>query len=281
MAGERRADKAVVAMFSALQTLRPSDCPRLIRRRPLRSHLTPLGYTQSGPLFRSKTRAVEKLLQKSLAPFALSPILIYPTGPLRLSPADVPGFAPTPAASAEAASESAPQELDAWSWFRRDETTQRYEQFDRGIRTLAEAMRGAGGVDGVVGFSQGGALAALVAALMEKPERTLPEGGEFGFVEELRAANGGRPLKFSVIYSGFIARDETLASWLYEPPIATPTLHFLGSLDTVVEESRSQGLVDCCKDSVVVVHPGGHYVPVAKEWVMPLIGFVKKYSENA
>ena len=176
-------------------------------------------------------------------------------------------------------SASSDDAIDAWAWFRRDEATQEYRSIGEGMLALAAAIREAGGVDGVVGFSQGGAMASLLAAALEKPERT-PDGDR-PWLEEIRSANGGNPLKFAVIYSGFFSRDESLASWLYEPKVQTPTLHFLGSLDTVVEEERSQGLVDRCEDPVVVIHPGGHYVPVAKEWVMPLAGFVKKYGEGA
>jgi hypothetical protein len=96
----------------------------------------------------------------------------------------------------------------------------------------------------------------------------------------VREANGGRPLKFAVIYSGFWATPPDLV-WLYEPKITTPTLHFLGSLDTVVDHSRSEGLVERCVDPLVLTHPGGHHVPVSKEWAMPLAGFVKKCIESA
>ena len=72
--------------------------------------------------------------------------------------------------------------------------------------------------------------------------------------------------------------------WLYDGghgadrvrKIATPTLHFLGSLDSVVEESRSRALVDRCADPAVAVHSGGHYVPVARDRVMPLVGFLRE-----
>jgi len=118
-------------------------------------------------------------------------------------------------------------------------------------------------------------MAAMLAAAMEE-RRPAPPGPEWDWVRAVREANGGRPLRFAVIYSGFYAPPRELA-WLYEPSrIGTPTLHFIGSLDTVVDESRSQGLVARCEDPVVVVHPGGHHVPVSKEWVMPLVGFIKK-----
>ncbi|CAI0650816.1 unnamed protein product, partial [Colletotrichum noveboracense] len=133
-------------------------------------------------------------------------------------------------------------------------------------------------VDGVVGFSQGAAFAGLLTAMLETPYRDVPEEMR-PWVQELREANGGKPFKFAVMYCGFFAPPPEL-QWAYEPKIKTPTLHFLGSLDTVVEESRSQGLVERCEEPMVVVHPGGHYVPISKEWAMPLIGFIKKIADE-
>jgi len=150
---------------------------------------------------------------------------------------------------------------------------------DAGMSAVADAIREAQGVDGVVGFSQGGALAAMVAAAMEEPRRTPPEGAK-GWAEKLRGANGGRPLKFAVVYSGFYMPVEEV-KWMYEPSIRTPTLHYIGGLDTVVEESRSRGLIERCEEPVVAVHPGGHYVPVSREWMMPIIGFIRKFAEEA
>ena len=241
------------------------------------------GYTQSGPLFHAKIRALEKLLQKSLAPFSFAVSLIYPTAPIRLSAKDVPGWtaAESSDAGTDATAAAEEEELDSWSWFRRSEALQRYTDFDKGMQTIATAVREAGGVDGVIGFSQGGAVAALLAAALEhhNPDRKVPTE-EQEWVTALREANGGRPLKFAAIYSGFYSWDAALASWLYEPKIATPSLHYLGSLDTVVEEGRSRPLIEVCHEPVVIVHPGGHFVPIAKEWAMPLVGFVKKYAEQ-
>lgn len=213
----------------------------------------------------------------------LTPTLIYPTAPNRLSAADIPGY-PSPSSSvpggASAADEEAPETTDAWAWFRKDEASGSYRLLDEGMARLAQCIRDdAGGrVDGVMGFSQGGFVASLLAAVLE-PGRKLPEEdkGSARWAAALREANGGRALKFAVVYSGFFAPQAELA-WLYEPKISTPTLHFIGSLDTVVEEGRSRGLVARCEEPVVAVHPGGHYVPVSRDWVNPLVGFVRKYG---
>ncbi|KAI3390943.1 hypothetical protein diail_8317 [Diaporthe ilicicola] len=242
------------------------------------------GYTQSGPLFRAKTRALEKLLAKSLAPFKLQPTLFYPTAPSRLSPKDIPGYQPTGGDGAEGGADS---EMDAWAWFRKDEASGDYRLLRQGFESLARCIRDdAGGhVDGVVGFSQGGALAAMLASVLEhvgggggEQQRQPPPSDEtydWGWVPKLREANGGKALRFAVVYSGFFAPPPALR-WLYEPKIKTPTLQFIGSLDTVVEESRSRRLEARSEDPVMVVHPGGHYVPVNKQWVMPLVGFAKE-----
>jgi hypothetical protein len=94
----------------------------------------------------------------------------------------------------------------------------------------------------VIGFSQGGAAAGMVAALLEEGRREAFEasqskGGirfpdsftrDSGYIEE--GVQG--PLKFAVSYSGFAASTNPLYQAFYEPRISTPMMHFLGSLDT-------------------------------------------------
>ncbi|TGJ84410.1 hypothetical protein E0Z10_g4377 [Xylaria hypoxylon] len=245
------------------------------------------GYTQSGPLFSAKTKALNKLLIKALgpAPLNLHPTLIFPSGPHRLRPSDIPGYVPPEDPSLENGDED---ELDNWSWFRKDDASGVYRGIEDGMRVIASTIREAGGVDGVIGFSQGGCMAALVASALEHPHHVPSDSApspstthissetpDRSWLQELREANNSRPLKFGVIYSGFYATPRDL-QWLYEPAIATPTLHFLGGLDTVVEEKRSQALIERCQDPVVITHPGGHYVPVARDWAMPLVGWLRQ-----
>ncbi|KAK6859343.1 hypothetical protein PG995_002979 [Apiospora arundinis] len=178
------------------------------------------------------------------APYNYTVSLVYPTGPHNLRPADIPGYQPPEGGDAEV-DDGAPS--DNWGWFRREDATGKYRGFGEGMHRIAETIREAGGVDGVLGFSQGGAQAALVAAALESERRSLPEAlaGEDSWASALRAANGGRALRFCIVYSGFVARDEEL-QWLNEGGMATPSLHFLGGLDTVVDETRSRGLVEAC-----------------------------------
>ncbi|KAI0431754.1 serine hydrolase FSH [Xylaria sp. FL1042] len=241
------------------------------------------GYTQSGPLFSAKTKALNKLLIKALspAPLNLHPTLVFPSGPHRLRPSDIPGYVPPEDPSLQGDED----DLDNWAWFRKDEASGLYRGLEEGMQRIASTIREAGGVDGVLGFSQGGCMASLVTAALEHPYRTPPSTStsistHTPWLQALRAANEHRPLHFGIIYSGFHATPPDL-QWLFEPVLATPTLHFLGGLDTVVEEKRSQALVERCRDPTVLTHPGGHYVPVARDWVMPLVGWLRQRCVEA
>ena len=253
------------------------------------------GYTQSGPLFRSKTRALEKNLAKAFPTVSL----YYPTAPLRLLKADVPKWDDTGGSVArdEAEEEEAEEDTDAWGWWKRrgEKEPFVYEGIEEGFARVAEVLRADGPFDGVIGFSQGGALAGMLASLLEPGrrealERRYSEGG-MRFPESfLRDTAGGKetvhaPLRFAVSYSGFGASANELYAAFYEPKIATPMLHFIGSVDTVVEEARSLRLVDACVDGRregrVVYHPGGHFLPSSqRQYVGALIAFIRDALEG-
>lgn len=231
------------------------------------------GYTQSGPLFHAKSRALEKALCRSLPNVSFS----YPTGPMRLRPADIPGF--------ESVTKTADgDETEAYAWWRRSSAGLEYLGIEEGLAKIAATIREEGPFDGVVGFSQGGCVAGMVAALLEGKERVQgferreKEGGLSYPSSFLKSADSAElvqpPLKFAIIYSGFAAPSE-LYSAFYDPPITTPMLHFIGSLDSVVDEARSRNLVRACAgEEKVVVHPGGHFVPSQKAFLEAAVGFV-------
>ncbi|RDW61345.1 hypothetical protein BP5796_11237 [Coleophoma crateriformis] len=239
------------------------------------------GYTQNGPLFHAKTRALEKLLNKAFPASKASPIaaqypggvqLIYPTGPIRLQAADIPGFDVNAAGG---------EEREAFGWWKRETGSGNYIGLNDGLGTIAATIKAEGGIDGVIGFSQGAAGAGFVASLLEPGRveafaKREPQGGiEYPEAFELGQVNPRGMLKFAVSYSGFYAPNEAYRAF-YEPKIATSMLHFIGSLDTVVEESRCLALVKACEKETVIYHPGGHFVPIGKEMAGQLIGFIKE-----
>ncbi|RMZ72341.1 dihydrofolate reductase [Pyrenophora seminiperda CCB06] len=250
------------------------------------------GYTQSGPLFQAKTGALRKTLAKA---FPSGIDLVYPTAPLRLTPADesfLAGNGTSKDGQGGKDGSEQIQEIDAWAWWRRkgDGEPYTYEGIEQGLAHVASLLKEQGPFDGVIGFSQGGALAAMIASLLEPGrraafEKLYPSGGmqypscfeeDTGYVESVVHA----PLKFAVSYSGFAAIGQNPYQAFYEPSIKTPVLHFLGSQDVVVEEKRSLKLVEACErkeDRFVVYHPGGHFLPsTQKACVNALIGFIKE-----
>ncbi|KAF2823402.1 FSH1-domain-containing protein [Ophiobolus disseminans] len=245
------------------------------------------GYTQSGPLFQAKTGALRKTLQKAF-PAGIS--LVYPTAPIRLTPADE-SFLAGAGTSADGSKHNGDgeeeQEIDAWAWWRRksegEGETYTYEGIEVGLGKIAETLKSEGPFDGVVGFSQGAACAAMIASLLEPGRRASFEAeqrdGGMQYPEAFEA-DIQPPLKFAVCYSGFAAVGKNPYRAFYEPKIATPVLHFLGTQDVVVEEARSLALVAACTqrdDKYVVYHPGGHFLPsTQKASVNALIGFMKE-----
>lgn len=264
------------------------------------------GYTQSGHLFDIKTKALQKSLQKSI-PAAPKPghlaqypgglEFIYPTAPIKLDVADIPGYDVDGSSSGESA------RLEAYGWWRRKGSGEpyTYEGMEIGLDAVAEVLKSSGPFDAVLGFSQGGALAGMLASLLEagRPgafEAAQSRGGmrypdsfvqDSGFIEEAVHP----PLKFAVSYSGFGASTHELYQAFYAPKITTPMCHFLGSVDTVVSEDRSLRLVEACVDGKgkeggvprVIYHPGGHFLPSSqKQYVAALVAFIREvFGESA
>ncbi|RDW90944.1 hypothetical protein BP5796_02109 [Coleophoma crateriformis] len=236
------------------------------------------GYTQDGTLFHSRTKALEKILKKAfpstnadpLNPFPGGVELLYPTGPVRLQPEDIPGY------DARTVVEGS-KEKEAYGWWKHDPTAEAYAGLDETFTILAETIRNADGIDGVVGFSQGAAVASFVASLLEPGRESafVQNVGGMVYPADWVGVNQGRELKFAVSYSGFCSTIDQYRSF-YEPKIRTPFLHVIGSSDMIVEESRSLALAEACENSKVLYHPGAHFVPIGKDMAGEFVSFVKE-----
>ncbi|KAL9617910.1 MAG: hypothetical protein Q9160_007337 [Pyrenula sp. 1 TL-2023] len=231
------------------------------------------GFTNSGSIFHAKTKALEKHLRKAFPGLHLS----YPTGPVRLDPKDIPGYDPSdPNAS----------DIEGYGWWRRSDTADppEYLDLDRGLETIADVLRSEGPFDGVVGFSQGACAAAFVASLLEGESRKRrfqeAQRKDTNLAIPFPAAFEGLQdrLKFGVAYCGFLAPGPRFQGF-YEGGIETPMLHVLGSLDSVVEESRSKALINACggeSKTQVLRHPGGHFVPSSRQYLDGVVEFIKQ-----
>lgn len=261
------------------------------------------GFTQSGPLFRAKTRALEKLLAKHLSPTPLE--LVYPTAPILLQPSDVPTFNSvnqSEHSDRASANEEKKETEEAYGWWVRSDAKRDGASEDAPVYThleetaipfLARVLKEQGPFDGVLGFSQGGCMAGFLASLLEDGRREaferLEASGGMPFPPSLSVAEAEQqepvhaPLKFAVIYSGFAPvplLDRYRA--FYDPKIQTRVLKFIGSVDTVVEESRSLLLADAVQNDQVevVYHPGGHFVPASNKGLAGKVAEFIKVSLN-
>lgn len=149
-----------------------------------------------------------------------------------------------------------PEDKQARAWFMARNNV--YEGWDASVTYLKTLCREQGPFDGVLGFSQGASLAAILAASLEHPERT-PETSE---------PIQNKPFRFVISVSGFRPADPKFDP-LFRDQIQTPVMLIVGANDSIVTSERSQTLVERCANIRVVRHPGEHYLPTS--YVLPIM----------
>ena len=129
------------------------------------------------------------------------------------------------------------------------------KEYDReSLESSFEALRVVcetdGPFDGLLGFSQGACLVAMLACRQE--QGTLPACMRF---------------RFAALFSGFLPHDPTLARPMLEAKPATiASFHCFGAQDSIISREQSveaMGLFEparCCS----VEHESGHLVPSSK-----------------
>ncbi|KAJ5950880.1 Serine hydrolase FSH [Penicillium vulpinum] len=224
------------------------------------------GSRQSGELFRAKLQGLEKLIRRALQPGEVE--FLYPIAPFRLEPSN--------------GTSELRNRHGEWSWWQSESIDGLYPGLEDGLNGIGSILKDSGPFDGIIGFSQGAAAAAMVASLLEENRRDT-------FVR-LEAEAGTHypacfdtlehpPLKFVVSISGYAASHPAYRAF-YDPVIRTPMLHFLGSMDTIVDEAASMRLVQSCqegneKKQTVIWHSGGHVVPNGKRELAAVAHFIK------
>ncbi|KAF6800333.1 dihydrofolate reductase [Colletotrichum sojae] len=239
----------------------PSNASAQRPRRILMLH----GFTQSGRLFRAKTGTIEKTVAKAFPGVEL----FYATAPIAVPAEELPPGPPQKQGS-------------AWAWWRAQDPRGEFEGLEQGLQCIADLLRLQGPFDGVVGFSQGAAAAAMLTALLEPGRRdafaSVRAGDRNAIAFPAAFADVEHPpLRFAICYSGYASECPSYAAF-YSPAIATPTLHFVGSQDTVVEESWTQDLAARFRPGMpsIVLHTGGHVVPPGKREVAVVVDFIRK-----
>ncbi|GKZ27278.1 hypothetical protein AbraIFM66951_004879 [Aspergillus brasiliensis] len=211
------------------------------------------GYAQSSDRFRVKARLLTEEISSHLLPHILPS---YPDG-LEFIFAD----APFVLSADDGNSDTSALESRAW-WLNLDDVN-RYIGLQDTLVELSESLHGQP-IHAAVGFSQGGALTAMIAGLCDastnstRKEMLRAQGIPVGtFLTNLP---GQEPLKFVVCISGFRGTMKYYSGF-YAPMLTTPSMHIIAALDTMVADVQSQDLISVFEKPQVVYHRGGHHIP--------------------
>ena len=117
-------------------------------------------------------------------------------------------------------------------------------------------------IDGLFGFSQGAALAGLLAALRESPGA--PRGLDF---------------RFAIMVGGFTSFLPKHAD-LFPRPLTIPSIHVTGRGDGIVPRSDSLKLAGRFADPLVLEHSGGHVIPGDRTIAEPIAQFLAGFAST-
>jgi predicted esterase len=192
------------------------------------------GYAQNAEFFRSRLGALRKALKSVVADFHFI---------------DAPH-----AATAEFLGDVPEDRGAALGWFNPKETTKgarpaisrEYVGLEASLRAVRRAVEEHGPFDGVLGFSQGGTIAALCCL---RPE--------------LWWEGPHSPFGFAVLFSAFEPRDASfaLAASPSDPPVVLPSFHCFGLADPSVPPASSKRVAARFSGAREHEHEGGHGVP--------------------
>ncbi|KAJ2495764.1 Ovarian cancer-associated protein 2 [Coemansia sp. RSA 2049] len=244
------------------------------------------GYTQNAKKFRDRTGPFRRNMKRRME-------LVYMTAPLEATEEfERSGGSDNKDGGPSTAGEEGPSA--AW-WNPRATPSETWVDIRRSAEAVMRTMRELGPFDGIVGFSQGAGMAAVVLALMRRAaednnEAADVDGGDGALVRGARALP---PLRFAFLFAGFYPdvpqfdalltapavaaaaaaggsadREQSNCSSARRLRIAVPSLHVVGIRDAVVAPERGRELAAraFADTAVVAEHDGGHFVPCNAAW---------------
>jgi predicted esterase len=207
------------------------------------------GFTMNGAGLRHMLADVEPRLV-DLVEF------VYPDAPHSASPESVAGIT-----SLLGGPRAKPPNLEWWNASEDGTTYHGWEASRAAVQAALAPLDSADRCDaprvGLLGFSQGAAVAATLAALAER---------------------GGFPrLRFVVLVAGFKPRAAELAP-LFDPPLSVPSLHIWGTADPFAKHGPR--LFDHFSPDArqLLEWPGRHTVPTTGSAADALVEFVRRHA---
>lgn len=129
------------------------------------------------------------------------------------------------------------------------------------LETVAKALDSLGPFDGLLGFSQGAALAAFVCALGQAGDPRFPLP------------------RFIILVSGFCPRGLGFKESILQSPLSLPSLHVFGDTDRVIPSQESMQLASRFLGAVTLTHSGGHFIPAAASQRQAYLKFLDQFAE--
>ncbi|KAK4688398.1 hypothetical protein P7C73_g1711, partial [Tremellales sp. Uapishka_1] len=156
-------------------------------------------------------------------------------------------------------------------WWTSNDAKTVYNKFDDTVKYLHDYLSTQPPFDGIMGFSQGACMAAILGALLVKPNLhpcfpTIPSYPS---------------PKFLIIVGGFFPGSTTPDFTPYFPlPASLVTLHIMGRNDTLITEERGETLVVKCENARKEMHDGGHFTPSKASWRHFFNAYIMSFTEG-
>ncbi|KAJ5917583.1 hypothetical protein N7466_011137 [Penicillium verhagenii] len=141
-------------------------------------------------------------------------------------------------------------------WGHGEPEKDRIKGLEESIAHILDTLDTHGPFCGVLGFSSGAAMSAILVSLLEKRKAVcgIPW-------KQTRHP----PLLFAICLSGFMLENSCYQA-IYDPKISTPVFHAIGIWDATVSPAQTIRLARQCTFPTIFEFEGGHYVPQAKEY---------------
>ncbi|KAI7906983.1 serine hydrolase-domain-containing protein [Cokeromyces recurvatus] len=122
--------------------------------------------------------------------------------------------------------------------------------FKESVEYFKNILLKEGPFDGILGFSQGACFAALLTEMLENRS---------SFPELISPEFNHAPFKFSILVAGFKPTMQEATNVLLnkESKVKTPSMHFIGDLDTLVLPEAMMSLTEAFENPKIFRHSGG------------------------
>lgn len=242
------------------------------------------GYLQSGRIFAEKSSGLRKLLTKKLnlqLDYIDPPIVIDKKEDLPFSLGESEDEAEAKWASI------VDQNLNRCWWQHRSPGN--YEGFPSAFQYVVDYVKQNGPYDGIIGFSQGAAMAAMALNELIKTENIKIAVFFSGFVftqavnPEDDMANLNYQHEQIAEYATKVVLNPEYAAYFSVPnPLHCKVVNIYGSADMVVPAIRSKYLSTLYPESSLTQfeHDGGHFIPNKKPFLNPIVDIFKDVLEE-